>query len=456
MGCRIIVIDDEQDFLDSLRRGLITAGYKQVRLERDPRKAAAVFESGEIFDVALIDINMPYMSGIELLEFIKSVSPNTECIMTTAVDEVATAVECLKKGAYDYCVKPISRQDLIHRLRRAEERKRLLDILALKSDGTPAELSNKKAFGRIVSRSPKVLATLKEAELHAASDVPVLISGESGTGKDLLAKAIHMASPRADLPFIAVNMASVAASLFDAEFFGHAKGAFTGAEKERSGFVEQAKRGTLFLDEIGALPYDLQSKLLRVLQEGEYVKLGTARPQKTEARFIAATNEDMKALLARGAFRKDLYYRLQGASVHLPPLRERREDIPLLINTFLAELADGSKQVRIAENAVLTLSEYDYPGNIRELRHILMAAANLATEGLIATHHLPTQLRKVKRGPSRPPHVEFEKAVSIAEIEKAHILKTYAQTSENKSQTARLLGIGINTLRRKLAAYGIK
>jgi transcriptional regulator with PAS, ATPase and Fis domain len=297
---------------------------------------------------------------------------------------------------------------------------------------------------------------LKEAELHAASDVPVLISGESGTGKDLLARAIHQASPRAGSPFIAVNMAAVSSSLFDAEFFGHARGAFTGAEKDHPGFLEHAKRGTLFLDEIGNLPYELQGKLLRVLQEGEYVKLGTGKTRKTEARFIAATNEDLQTLLARGVFRKDLYYRLKGASLHLPPLRERREDIPLLTNYWLAELSDVSRRIKITEEAVQLLSENDYPGNIRELRYILLAAANLATDGCIAVHHLPDYFRKRRPAPFRPRLTESEQAVSIAEVEKAHILKTYAQTGENKSQTARLLGIGVNTLRRKLESYGLK
>jgi DNA-binding NtrC family response regulator len=454
MGNSIIVVDDEQHFLASIRRGLINAGYKNVRVESDPQKAAAIFEGGETCDIALIDITMPNMNGVELLEVIKSYSPNTECIMVTAVNEAKVVVECLKKGAYDYLVKPISREDLIFKIRHAEERKRLLDILDLKKRETSPELTNVKAFERIVTRSPNVLEVLKEAELHAVSDVPVLITGESGTGKELLARAIHVASPRAKFQFMPINMASLTGSLFGAEFFGHTRGAFTGAEKDRMGYLEHANHGTLFLDEIGNLPLDLQGTLLRVLQEREFAKLGTSRLQKTDVRFIAATNENLNMLLARGTFRKDLYYRLKGASLHLPPLRERREDIPLLINRFMSEFLRSPEERRIEEKAVSLLLEYDFPGNIRELRSILQAAANLAQGKPITTQLLPDPIRSRKAPSGRVPHSECEPAVSLAEMEKAHILRIYSQTAENKSQTARLLGIGLNTLRRKLESYG--
>ena len=234
---------------------------------------------------------------------------------------------------------------------------------------------------------------MKEAELHAVSNVPVLITGESGTGKELLARAIHMASSRAQGPFIPVNMASLNNGLFDDDFFGHVRGAFTGAEKDHAGYLERANHGTLFLDEIGMLPIDLQGKLLRVLQEGEFAKLGTSRIQKVDVRFVAATNENLDALLKRGKFRKDLYYRLKGAQLHLPPLRERPDDIPLLIDSFMAEFPGVFKDRRIEDKAVSMLTAYDYPGNIRELRSILHAAANLAQDRPIAPDHLPEPVR---------------------------------------------------------------
>lgn len=455
MGNRIVIVDDEQDFLDSIARGLFNAGYSDVHTERDPVKAALLFKQGWTCDIALIDLSMPNMGGMELLEIIKHHSPNTECIMVTAVNDAGMAVSCLKKGAYDYLVKPVSRDDLLLKIGHAEEKKRLLDILNLKRTGEIQELTNPKAFERIITRSPEILTILKEAELHAASNVPILITGESGTGKELLARAIHMASSRAKGPFIPVNMASMNGSLFDDDFFGHIKGAFTGAENNHTGYLERADRGTLFLDEIGILPVDLQGKLLRVLQEGEFAKIGTSKIQKVGVRFIAATNENLDTLLKRGRFRKDLYYRLKGAHLHLSPLKERPGDIVLLIEHFLADIYAATKERRIEDNAVLMLTAYDYPGNIRELRSILQAAANLAQGRSITTRHLPDQVCARKQVSGSAPQ-KNEAVMSLSENEKAHILNIYRQTAENKSRTARLLGISINTLRRKLESYAIE
>ena len=305
--------------------------------EIDPCRAAEQFENGKVFDVALIDITMPGMDGIELLEVIRNTSPRTECIMVTAIDEARVAVQSLRKGAYDYLVKPISKEDLVASLNRALERKRLFDILDLGKAQRVPRLQNADAFKPIVTRSATILRILKEAELHAASDVPVLITGETGTGKELLARAIHASSTRNEHAFTPINMDSMTDQLFNAEFFGHTRGAFTGAEKDRAGYLEHAHKGTLFLDEIGNLQPELQGKLLRVLQDGEYFKIGTSRPQKTDVRFIAATNQDLDRMLAKRQFRKDLYYRLKGGWLHLPPLRDRKDDIPLLVSRFLAE-----------------------------------------------------------------------------------------------------------------------
>jgi DNA-binding NtrC family response regulator len=456
MDDRIIVIDDEQNFLESVKRGLTISGFRNVQLEIDPRNAAARFEEGETFDAALIDVTMPFINGVELLELIKKTSPNTECIMVTATNDTKVAVQCMKKGAYDYLVKPISRDELVLTISRALERKRLLDILDLEKKRTLPKLIHAEAFKSIVTRSDTLLRILKQAELHAVSDVPILITGESGTGKELLARAIHAASPRATFPFTPINMASVTGNLFDAEFFGHTKGAFTGAEKDRVGHIEHTNRGTLFLDEIGGLPPELQGKLLRLLQEGEYIKLGTSKPQKADVRFIAATNEDLDRLMVKGMFRKDLYYRLKGAWLHLPPLRERKEDIPLLIATFLKEFGGVDATKRIDEQATSILSNYDYPGNIRELRSILQSAVNLAQGKTISTKFLPNHLKKRKVRAMRDSQSASKTVVSFSEVEKEHILKVYHQMGRNKSQTAKLLGIGLNTLRRKLRAYGLE
>jgi DNA-binding NtrC family response regulator len=456
MNNSILVVDDERDFLETLKRGLIISGYKNLSLLTDPIDAAKSVESGETFDIALLDITMPGMSGLELLERIKTYSPDTECIMITAVNEVSVAVQCMQKGAYDYLVKPILHEDLILRIKRALEKKRLMDILELKRSPSLPTLNNTEAFAGICSNSLSVQKTLKEAELHAMSDLPVLITGESGTGKELLARALHKASHRAKHPFVAINMASMSETLFEAEFFGHTKGAFTGAERERSGYLVDAHKGTLFLDEIGSLPANLQGKLLRVLQEGEFMMVGSSKPQKIDIRFIAATNEHLERLLTKGLFRKDLYYRLRGAWLHLPPLRERREDIPVLINCFINEIVRGRRPSNIEQEVLSILVGYDYPGNIRELRSIIEAAANLAQGGSISMDTLPAYLRKMKGKPTQPKETHGSFARSLAEVERLCILSTYESTGCNKAQTAQHLKIGLSTLRRKLESYGVE
>jgi len=451
----ILVIDDEQVFLDTIKRGLVSCGFRNVHLESDPDKAATLFGNGESFDLALIDLNMPGTSGIELLKQIKDRSPSTECLMVTATNEARVAVDCLKNGAYDYLVKPVSRDDLVLAVSRAMERKRLLDIPAPGKGMDLPRLAHPEAFEPIVTRSKKMFNILREAELHAASDVPMLISGESGTGKELLARAIHRASPRARFPFTPINMASLSANLFESEFFGHTKGAFTGAQKDRVGYIEQTARGTLFLDEIGTLPLELQGKLLRVLQEGEYLKLGSSRTQKADVRFIAATNEDLERLMHKGTFRKDLYYRLKGAWLHLPALRERRDDIAFLAERFLMAFRGSSKHPGIEEDAMSMLLDYSYPGNIRELKSILQSAVNLAQRRPISPRFLPSYVRSRRPMLKRDVQEQCSQIAPLEDIEKAHILRAYQKTGANKAQTAKLLAIGLNTLRRKLASYGV-
>ncbi len=455
MNTPICIIDDELDFLESARRGLFTRGFRNIRLESDPLKAVELFKQGDDFAVALIDITMPEMNGVELLGIIKTYSPNTECIMITAIDEARIAVECLKKGAYDYLVKPISRDDLARVVSRALERKRLRAIMDLGKGGVIPKFDRKKAFKPIVTRSVQILRILKEAELHAVSDVPVLITGDSGTGKELLARAVHDASPRAKSSFLAVNMAALTTGIFDAEFFGHTKGAFTGATRDRVGYLEHSHHGTIFLDEIGTLSPDIQGKLLRVLQEGEYIKIGTSVTRKADVRFIAATNADLNSLIKKGLFRKDLYYRLKGAWLYLPPLKERKDDIPALTEHFLEEFGNFGGE-RIEDDAMTALMDYHYPGNIRELKSILQSAVNLARGAAIRAGHLPEALRKRKPAFKHTPIVDEKSLVPLEEMEKTHILKVYEHTDRNKSRSARALGIGLNTLRRKLTSYGVK
>jgi DNA-binding NtrC family response regulator len=375
--------------------------------------------------------------------------------MITATDQARVAVQCLRQGAYDYLVKPVSKENLISSVNRALERKKLKDILDLGKGESVPRLSNAQAFGPIITQSQKMIRILKEAELHAQSDVPVLITGETGTGKELLARAIHAASPRAERLYNPINMDSLTASLFDAEFFGHTKGAYTGAEKDRAGYLETTDKGTLFLDEIGNLPPELQGKLLRVLQGGEYIKIGTSTPRKTDVRFIAATNKDLAKMIAKKKFRNDLYYRLKGGWLHLPPLKHRKDDIPLLISSFVEEFC-GRSGIDIGEEAMSILMAYDYPGNIRELKSIIQSAVNLAQGNTITVKSLPPHLRKLKTNSTRDETMESETIVPLEETEKAHILKVYRQMGKNKTRTADVLGISLNTLRRKIEGYGVK
>ena len=453
MNSRILVVDDDEDFMSIMKIKLLKIGFTDVRLEIDPLKAAAAFSRGKCVDIALIDMTMPEMEGVELLEHIKNTCPTTECIMVTAVNEASVAVECLRKGAYDYLVKPVSSDTLALSINRALERKRLLDILDIEKRGTLPRLVYADTFKPIVTQSPKMMRILKEAELHAQSDVPILITGESGTGKELLAQAIHCASPRSKFRFTPVNMASVSATLFESEFFGHTRGAFTGAEKGRSGYLEHTEGGTVFLDEIGTMPIDLQGKLLRVLQNGGFIKLGANRNQKADVRFVAATNENLERLMSRREFRKDLYYRIRGGWLHLPPLRERTEDIPLLINRFLKDVRGTRNNTHVEEDALCCLMEYDYPGNVRELKSIIQSAVNLAQGKPISTGVLPQAIKK-KTVSTCVEESLSPKILPLARMEQKHILRVYSQTGKNKSQAARLLGIGLNTLRRKLKAYG--
>ncbi|BBO85615.1 sigma-54-dependent Fis family transcriptional regulator [Desulfosarcina ovata subsp. sediminis] len=453
MESHIVVIDDEVDFLDSVRRGLITSGFRKVSLESDPMAIVQSLEAGEEFDIALIDITMPQLSGIELLERFKELSPQTECIMVTAIDEARVAVECLRKGAYDYLVKPISKEDLVLSLSRALERKRLVDILDISKRNDVPKLRKPEAFSEIVTSDTQMFKILKEAELHAQSNVPILISGETGTGKELLARAIHRASTRSGKRYTPVNMDALDSNLFSAEFFGHVKGAFTGAQTNRAGYLEETHRGTLFLDEIGNLSVELQGKLLRVLQDGEFIKIGASRPQQVDIRFIAATNADLEKLIVRKRFRKDLFYRLRGGWLHLPPLRQRKDDIPLLVDHFIQSADARFAPKEVTHEALVLLYNYAWPGNIRELKSVVLSAINLSQGAPIAPGHLPDHL--VQKSSPRKRGVMDDGPVALQEVEKRHILKIYDQAEKNKSETARLLEISLSTLRRKLESYGV-
>jgi two-component system response regulator AtoC len=299
-----------------------------------------------------------------------------------------------------------------------------------------------------------MLRLLHEAELHAASNILILVTGETGVGKELLASAIHMASKRAKGPFVPVNMLALSQTLFESEFFGHVKGSFTGADRDKTGYLGKARGGTLFLDEIGDLQMEIQGKLLRILQEGEYTPVGKTGSEKADVRFVAATNQDLEKLVEEKRFRMDLFYRLQFAHLRIPPLRERIKDVPVLAARFL-ETSQGPGTT-LSEEAEAVLCAHDWPGNVRELRGVLEAASNLAEKGTITPEHL--RLPSSPSASSAPPPAGDGKKpaarlVPLAEIERQHILHVYEAVGSNKTQAAKVLGIGLQTLHRKLKAY---
>ena len=451
MNPSILIVDDESTFLDSVARMLRLEGYPDFSAEVDSTVVPELL-GRKTFDVAFLDITMPGLDGLELLKIIKERTPQTECIMITAHESIPLVIKSIRAGAYDYLVKPITPEQLTRALERALERRRLVEALALKSEmALDRALDHPQAFDQILTGDRRMVRLMREAELHATSDIPMLVTGATGTGKELLAHSIHRASRRAAGPFVAVNMLALSPSLFESEFFGHAKGAFTGADRERAGFMAQARGGTLFLDEIGDLTLELQGKLLRVLQEGEYVPVGKTLPERADIRCVAATNQDLPRLVQQGRFRKDLFYRLRFAHLHLPALRRRGDDILLLAAHFLEASARAS--VTLSDRAQAALLSHKWPGNVRELKGVIEAAANLADGGQIKPAHLPLDCQACEQAPAGEP-ARTGALEPLAEVERRHILAVYEAAGRNKSKTARVLKIGLQTLRRKLSAYG--
>lgn len=454
MNPSILVVDDERAFLESVELRLTLDGYTDLTLVEDPLRVEKLLDS-QSFDIALLDIAMPQLSGIEVLKQIKERTPDTECIMVTASDSIPTVIKATKAGAYDYLVKPIVPEQLSHSIHQALEHQRLLRSLRFhQEDPTDHKLDHPEAFGSIITRSPRMLRLLHEAELHAGSEIPILISGETGVGKELLAHAIHQASQRYKGPFVAVNMLALSPTLFESEFFGHAKGAFTGADSERKGYLAQARRGTLFLDEIGDLSLELQGKLLRFLQEGTFTKVGQTTAEEANVRFLAATNLDLGREVREGRFRKDLFYRLQFARLDIPPLRHRKRDIGQLSEKFLE--ASTRPHAILTEEAEAELIAHDWPGNVRELRGVIEAAANLAESGEI----LPKHLRIFVDEQSHPENIrvhplEVGELETLKTVEKQHIIGVYEAVDRRKKQAALVLGISLATLYRRLEEYGV-
>ncbi len=440
---RILVVDDEQVALTSVRRLLKRHGFKDVQICAHGKDAIARIKEND-FDLVLLDLLMPEVDGLEVLKATKPFRPDTEFIILTAMDDVSSAVKAIRLGAYDYLVKPVDRERLILSIERAYERRGLLAGLAgARPDSGSTEIP--EAFSDTTTQCPRMKQLLSYAHVMAGSGNPILITGESGTGKELLARGIHRSGASSNGPFIAVNASSIPETLFESHLFGHIKGAFTGADKDYPGLFEQADGGTLFFDEIGELPLNLQVKLLRVLEEKFVVRLGETRPIPVDVRIVSATNKDLDKACQEGKFRLDLMYRLKSAHIHLPPLREREGDIPLIASHFLKKACAQYRKdvVGFSSEAIDVLASREFPGNVRELAQLVENAVLLADSSVILPRHL---------GEERPSVPSLGRRLhSLKENDETHVAYVFTRTKGDRKETAQVLGITVRQLQRKLA-----
>lgn len=442
----ILVVDDEPDMRELLRDVLQERGSR-VTLAQSGREALKRLGEDE-YAVVLTDLRMKEMEGIELLKEIKRSYPETNVIIMTAFGSVETAIEAMKQGAYDYLVKPIKTEELV----RVTERALREAALRQEVNRLRREVHKEYSFHQILGKSKPMREVFDLIRRVADSPTNLLITGESGTGKELVAKAIHYNSARRDAPFVPVNCAAIPEALLESELFGHMKGSFTDAKADKRGLFEEAQGGTLLLDEISELPLILQAKLLRAVQEREIRRVGATRPTAVDVRIIAATNLALADEVKEKRFREDLYYRLNVIELRIPPLRERREDILLLVDAFLHKLADTAhKAVRgISESALLLLLDYAWPGNVRELENVIERAVTLARGEKIVPEDLPPVVQGA-RGERRVIDEAEERTLPLHEMEKEYILRILEKTGGNKYQAAQVLGIDRKTLYRKLA-----
>jgi len=438
---RILVVDDEAVVRDSMREWLTDAGY-QVFTAESGRQALDVIQRERV-SIVLADLVMPGMDGIELMKRARELNPNIAVIIMTAYGSIPTAIAAMKEGAYDYIEKPFCPERVELLIQKLVEHQNLIqENISLRQ-----RLEDRYRFENIVAKSHKMQKVIELIKTVAKSNASVLIIGETGTGKELVARAVHSQSYRCAKPFVAVSCAALPESLLESELFGHEKGSFTGAIARRKGRFELANKGTLFLDEIGEISANIQVHLLRVLEEKEFTRVGGTEPIRVDVRLVTATNKDLKKAVERGEFREDLYYRINVVTIELPPLRERKEDIPLLANYFLSKFAQENQKdiAGFSPNATELLMNYDWPGNVRELENAIERAIILAQDNWITAAELAPW------GVVRPGAVPKD----LRELEREHILNVLAQTRGNYSQAARILGITRMTLYNKAKAYGI-
>ena len=445
----ILVADDEPAQREMVSGFLKKQGFEVIAADSG-EKALELFRQ-DTCDLVLTDQKMANMSGLELLQAVHAINPETPVILITAFGTIEAAVAALKEGAIDYLTKPLNLDELLHRIRQVSDHHRILN----ENRELREALQERYRIEGIVGESGPMLEVLSMVRRVAPSEATVLIRGESGTGKELIAKAIHFGSPRGRGPLVKVNCAALPEALLESELFGHEKGAFTGAVTSRQGRFELANGGTIFLDEIGDLPLHLQAKLLRVLQEREYEKVGSSRPVKVNVRILAASHRPLEALIKAGQLREDLYYRLNVVTILIPPLRERRSDLSLLIEHFVRRFAEkNGRTIRgLTPEGRDILLRYDYPGNVRELENIIERAVVLTRDDVIASGDLPLTVQEPEIA-DRDPETNLTAAVEA--LERRMIRDALARSDGVQTRAAELLGIGERALRYKLIKYGFR
>jgi two-component system nitrogen regulation response regulator GlnG len=465
----VLVADDEDSVRWVLDRGLRGAGYA-VTAVKDGASALREVERGAP-DVVLLDVRMPGMDGLTVLARLRAIRPDALVVIMTAHGTMDTAIQAMQRGAYDYIAKPFDVDDVLLVVERALTARRLTQ----EATEPRADLREVWEFGSLIGRHPRMQEIYKTIGRISASDVTVLLRGESGTGKEVVARAIHHYSRRSARPFVAVSCAAIPGTLLESELFGHERGAFTDAKDRKLGKFELAHGGTLFLDEVGDMPLDLQTKVLRALQERTFERVGGQAPISVDVRILGATNRDLEALLKEGRFRDDLFYRLNVVALELPPLRERRQDIPLLVDHFLAKHADALGQRVIAPEALACLVGHQWPGNVRELENVIQRAMVMAAAGVILPEHLPSAPASPGSAVAVDPTLEdvierrlLERVSGLRDraggnlydlllslVEKPLFRAVLRETEGNQVRAAHILGINRNTLRKKLRTHGI-
>jgi DNA-binding NtrC family response regulator len=446
----VLVVDDDEGLLLSIKATLVSSGLPEPALVSDSRRVIDLICEYD-FQLILLDLMMPHLTGMEVLRRIKNESLDVECVIVSAIDDVASAVQAISLGASDYLVKPLNSDKLVALVNRTLEKYTVQhDLEQFGSQKVFSNLKNPEAFADIVAEDEAMALIFHQVEAVAGTDYSVVISGESGTGKEMLARVIHKLSNRSNAPFYAVNMASFSKTIFEDEFFGHAKGAYTDAASDKIGFFEAAHGGTLFLDEITELDPSLQGKLLRVIEERELYRLGSTEIRNVDVRIIAATNRDINEEILKGAFRSDLYYRINMYNIKVPPLRDRQKDILPIARHFLKIHANANDKMigSLSPDLEQRLMQYSYPGNVRELENII-AAAVLQEKSKVLTLASTLNLLPYE-GPERRKHVEL---LTLEELEKRHILRVLDVTGGNRPKAAKILGVNISTVYRKIEKY---